>query len=124
MFLEDEYEKIDDDSKLSHVYFVQEKKRGFMYYIKESNGYCHIMEINPVLDKKHSKIFDIKSKNCLGFQCIEGNVFLFMDENKTVTKLKRYQESRKLYEVGKLNLKETDSHNFVISQNIERNILN
>ena len=41
-----------------------------------------------------------------------------MDNDKVVTKLKRLKESRMLYELGELNLKEYDSPNFVVDDQV------
>jgi hypothetical protein len=83
------------------------------------------MEINPIMDhaSNHLKIFEIKSDFCQGF-ALYNQTFLFMDNNKMVTKLQRMKESRMLYETGELNLKEKDSPNFVQDQYIANIILN
>ena len=47
-----------------------------------------------------------------------------MDNKKVVTKLKRMNESRMLYEIGEIKLKEYDSPNFVVDPYISRIILN
>ena len=45
-------------------------------------------------------------------------MFLFIDNNKIVTKLERAQESRHLTEVAELNFKSKDGPNFIMDDQI------
>jgi uncharacterized protein YrrD len=89
---------------------IQDNK-GVIYYLTKYEGQVMINEINPKSDKIHENIFEIKSDFCLGFS-FNNNKFYFMDDFKTVNKLERILDQRKLQEVKVLNLKRKDVPNF------------
>jgi len=69
--------------------------KGVIYYLTKYEGQVTINEINPKSDKIHDNICEIKSDACLGFSYDNG-CFYFMDDFKTVIKLERINDQRKL----------------------------
>ena len=59
--------------------------RGFIYYVVKETGICYIMEGNPrkPYEKHHTRIFEIKTENCIAFD-LSRDQFCLMDNQHNI----------------------------------------
>ena len=89
-------------------------KKSNIYYLMRYDGQCIIKQIRPNKDDRasHLTIFEIKAEKCYGFNLGRNNNFYFIDETKTINKIRKQKEGYMLEEVGEVFLKDKDRAHF------------